>query len=97
MLFRSVRRYFVEVEKQAIRQSNTALLLKMREIENKIDVQTENRNKANEELRFLNKLLKNTKAEIYEQLPQQTGFTNNYQMELNFTGNETTLMLSRSN
>lgn len=79
-----IRRYFVEVERQAIRQTNTALLFKMQEIENQIDIQTEIRNKANEELRFLNKLLKNTKTEIYGQLPPKTELSNCVQMELNF-------------
>ena len=81
-----IRRYFIEVEKQAVRQNNTALLFQMQEIEYKIETQTGIRNKANEELRFLSKMLKNTKAEIYGQLPRQTELSNSKQLALNFGG-----------
>ena len=79
-----IRNYFVEVEKQAIRQSNTALLFKMQEVEKQIEIQQEIRNKSNEELRFLGKLLKNVKTEIYGQLPEQTELSNYKQLTLGF-------------
>jgi len=79
-----IRKYFVAVEKAVIQKSNTMLLYKMREIEQQIDTQQEIRNKANEELRFLGKLLKNTKEEIYGQLPEQTELSNYQQMQIEF-------------
>lgn len=66
-----VRTYFLEVEKRAIQQSNTAKLIQMRDLETKIQLQKNIVSEANEELRFLNKCLKNVKTELYGQLPKQ--------------------------
>jgi phage anti-repressor protein len=91
-----VRKYFVAVEKAAIQKNNTMLLYKMREIEQKIDEQQEIKNKANEELRFLNKWLKNTKEEIYGQLPEQTPLSNYQQIKIAFTYDADNIRLADS-
>jgi len=86
------RKYFVAVEKEATQNCKTELLCKMREIDTKISYQKAIKRNAAEQLKNLNELLIDTKAEIYKQLPKQTEQTalpTNKQTELEFDCTDT--------